>query len=156
MTKHAYLTTILISDKRSAFLSHVIKEVADVIGITLKHATTKRAKAIGMFKQSHVSTKQALRIETSAWKSLWHKNISIAVLDYNTPYHASIGCEPSRVFRGRISYNVLDLKMSILSQKMPTPISKIVQDVLKQTEMVIEDVRKNAIQAYVKNETYYA
>ena len=41
MTKHAYLPTTLISDKGTAFTSHVIKEVAGVLGITLKHATTK-------------------------------------------------------------------------------------------------------------------
>ena len=43
MTKHAYLPTTLISDKRTAFMSQVIKEVAGVLGITLKHATTKYA-----------------------------------------------------------------------------------------------------------------
>ena len=43
MTKHAYLPTTLISDKGTAFMSHVIKEVAGVLGITLKHATTKHA-----------------------------------------------------------------------------------------------------------------
>ena len=43
MTKHAYLPTTLISNKRTAFMSYVIKEVAGVLGITLKHATTKHA-----------------------------------------------------------------------------------------------------------------
>ena len=41
MTKQAYLPTTLISDKGTAFMSHVIEEVAGVFGITLKHATTK-------------------------------------------------------------------------------------------------------------------
>ena len=41
VTKLAYLPTTVISDKGSAFMSHVIKEVAGVLGITLKHATTK-------------------------------------------------------------------------------------------------------------------
>ena len=44
LTKHAYLPTTLISDKSTAFMSHVIKEVAGVPGITLKHATTKHAQ----------------------------------------------------------------------------------------------------------------
>ena len=43
MTKHAYLPTTLISDKGTASLSHVIKEVAGVIGITLKRGTTNHA-----------------------------------------------------------------------------------------------------------------
>ena len=48
MTKHAYLPTMLISDKNTAFTSHVIKEVAVVLGITIKHATTKHGQTIGL------------------------------------------------------------------------------------------------------------
>ena len=102
MTKHAYLPTTLISDKGTAFISHVIKEVTGVLGITLKHATTKHAQTIGLLERSHASIKQALKIETGERRSLWHKYINIPVLNYNTSYHTSIGCEPSRVFHGRI------------------------------------------------------
>ena len=103
MTKHAYLPTTFISDEGTAFISHVIKEVAGVLGITLKHATTKHAQTIGLFEWSHASIKQALKIETGEWRSLWHKYINIAVLNYNTSYHTSIGCEPSRVSHGSLS-----------------------------------------------------
>ena len=117
MAKHAYLPTTLISDKGTAFTSTVIKEVAGVLGITLKHATTKHAQTIGLLEHSHPSIKQALKIETGERRSLWHKYVSIAVLNYNTSYHASIGCEPSRVFHGRIPYNILDLKRGIRPKK---------------------------------------
>ena len=74
MTKHAYLPTTLISDKGTAFMSHVFKEVAGgVLGITLKHATTKHVQTIGLLGRSHVSIKQALKIETGERRSLWHK-----------------------------------------------------------------------------------
>ena len=111
MTKHAYLPTTLISDIGTAFMSHVIKEVAGVLGIILKHATTKHAPRIGLLEGSHASIKQALKVETGERRSLWHKYINIPVLDYNTSCHTSIGCEPSRVFRGRLLYIVLDLKL---------------------------------------------
>ena len=155
MTKHAYLPTTLISDKGTAFMSHVIKEVAGVLGITLKHATTKHAQTNGLLERSHASVKQALKIETGERRSLWHKYINIAVLNYNTSYHTSIGCEPSRVFHGRILYNVLDLKMGIRPQQQPIPTSQIAQDVLEQTEMIQQDVRKKIMQAYIKYKAYY-
>ena len=155
MTKHAYLPTTLISDKGTAFTSHVIKEVPGVLGITLKHAATKHAQTIGLLERSHASIKQALKIETGERRSLWHKYVSIAVLNYNTTYHASIGCEPSRVFHGRIPSNILDLKMGIRPQKIPPPDSQIAQDVLEQTEIIFQDVRKNAMQAYVKDKACY-
>ena len=155
MTKHAYLPPTFISDKGTAFTSTVIKEKAGVLGITLKHATTKHAQTIGLLERSHASIKPALKIETGERWSLWHKYVSIAVLYYNTSYHASIGCEPSRVFHGRIPYNILDLKMGIRPQKFPPPDSQIAQDVLEQTETIFQDVHKNTMQAYIKYKAYY-
>ena len=136
-------------------MSHVIKQVASVLGITLKHATTKHAQTIGLLEQSHASIKQALKLETGERRSLCHKYVSIAVLNYNTSYQASIGCEPSRVNHGRIAYNILDLKMGIRPQKSPSPDSQIAQDVLELTEMVFQYFRKNAMQAYIKFKSYY-
>ena len=129
--------------------------MAGVLGITLKHATTKHAQTIGLLERSHASIKQALKIESGERRSLWHKYVSIAVLNYNTSYHATIGCEPSRVFHGRTPYNILDLKMGIRPQKIPSPESRIAQDVLEQTEPIFQDVRKNAMQAYIKYKAYY-
>ena len=48
MTEPAYLPTTLISDKGSAFVFHVIKEVAGVLGMTIEHATTKHVQTIGI------------------------------------------------------------------------------------------------------------
>ena len=150
MTKRAYLPTTLISDKGTAFTSHVIKEVAGVLGITLKHATTKHAQTIGLLERSYASIKQSLKIETGERRSLWHKYISIAVLNYSTSYHSSIGSEPSRVFHGRIPYKILDIKMGIRPQKIPSPDSEIAEDVFEQTEIILQDVRRNTLQACIK------
>ena len=155
MTKHAYTPTTLISDKGTAFMSHVNKDVAGVLCITLKHATTKHAQTIELLEQSHASIKQALKIETGERRSLWHKYINIAVLNYNTSYHTSIGCEPSRVFHGRIPYNVLDLKLGIRPQQQPSPTSQTAQDVLEQTEMIHRDVHMKTMQAYINYKAFY-
>ena len=155
ITKHAYLPTTFISDKGTVFTSHVIKEKAGVPGTTLKHATTKHAETIGLLERSHASIKQALKIETGEPRSLWHKYDSIAVLNYNTSYHASIGCEPSRVLHGRIPYKILDLKMGIRPQKTFSPDWQIAQDVLERKEIIFQDVCKNAMQAYIKYKAYY-
>ena len=57
-TKHAYLPTTIISDKGTTFMSHVIKEVAGVPGITLKHATREHAETIRLLERSHALTRQ--------------------------------------------------------------------------------------------------
>ena len=63
MTKHVYSPTSLISDRGSAFVSHVIKEMAGVLGITLKHATTKHAQIIGMLERYIASIQQPFKIK---------------------------------------------------------------------------------------------
>ena len=136
-------------------MSHVIKEVAGVLRITLKHATTKHAQTFGLLERSHASIKQALKIETGERRSLWHKYVNIAVLEYNTSYHTSSGCEPSRAFHGGLPYNVLDLKLGIRLQQQPIPTSQLAQEILEQREMIHQDVRKNAMQAYIKYKAYY-
>ena len=45
--------------------------------------------------------------------------------------------------------------MGIRPQKIPPPDSQIAQDVLEQTETISQDVRKNAMQAYIKYKAYY-
>ena len=155
MTKQAYSPTTLISDKGTAVTTLVIRKVAGVLGLTLKHAITKHGQTIGVLERSHASIKQALKIETGECRSLWHKYVSIAVLNYNTSYHPSIGCEPSRVFHGRIPYNIYDLERGIRPQKIPSPDSPIPQDLLEQTEIIFQDVRKNAMQAYINHKAYF-
>ena len=119
LTKHAYLPSTLFSDKGWFFMSNVNKEVAGVFEIILMHATTKHAQTIGMLEWSHAAIVQALNIQTGQRRSLCHKYVSIAVLNYNTSYHVSIGCEPSRFFHGRIPYEVPDLKMGFRLEKTP-------------------------------------
>ena len=68
-TIHAYLPTTIISDKGSTFVSHVIKEVAGVLGINERHATTKHAQMIGTLERPQASIKQALKIEAVEQRS---------------------------------------------------------------------------------------
>ena len=129
MATHVYLPTTLISDKGLAFTSHVIKEVAGGLCITLKHATKKHAKTTGMLERSHASIKQELTIKTGQPRSLWHKYVNIAALNYNISHHTSIGYEPSRVAQRLFPYNVPDIKLGIRPQQIPIPTSQIANDV---------------------------
>ena len=129
--------------------------MAGLLGITLKHATTKHGQTIGQLEWSHASIKQALKIKTGERRSLWDIYVSSAVLTYNSSYHTSIGCEPSRVLHWRFPYSVLDIKLGVRPQQVPIPTSQIAQNVVDQTEMIYQDVRRNAMQAFIKNKAYY-
>ena len=156
MTKHAYLPTTLISDKGTAFMSHILKELAGVLGITVKRGTTQHSQTNGLLEQSHASIEKTLEIETGERRSLWPKRVSIAVLNNNTPYHTSNDSEPSSVFHGRrLLYKLLDLKLGISPQHASIPTSQTAQNVLDETQMIYQDVRRNAMKAYIKAKAYY-
>ena len=44
--------------------------------------------------------------------------------------------------------------MGIRPQKVPPPDSQIAQDVLEQTKTIFQDVRKNAMPAYIEYKAY--
>ena len=69
-TEHAYLSATIISDDRSAFVSREIKEVADVLGFTLGHATIKHALAIGMSERTHTALEKEINVETGGRRSI--------------------------------------------------------------------------------------
>ena len=50
---------------------------------------------------------------------------------------------------------MLDIKLGVRPQQQPIPTSQIAQDVLEQTEMIHQDVRKNVMQAYIKFKAFY-
>ena len=89
MTKHAYLPTTLITDKRNkrtAFTSTIIAEITQSLGITLKSATTKHPQTIGKLERTHASLKTNLKIACGEYRRQWHKYLPLAVLNHNTRY----------------------------------------------------------------------
>ena len=69
------------------------------------------AQTIGLLERTHASVKTHLKAATGEFLNNWHKYLPLAVRNHNTTYHASLGCEPSRVFHGRIPHIILDYKL---------------------------------------------
>ena len=71
-TRHCFLPTTIITNKGSQFKSEVKKQTTEVLGIQLKHATTKHAQTIGIMERSHASLKESLKIMTGERQTMWH------------------------------------------------------------------------------------
>ena len=155
MTKHAYLPTTLITDKGTAFTSTIIAEITQILGITLKCATTKHPQTIGKLERTHASLKTNLKEACEEYRLQWHKYLPLAVLNHNTSYHASIGCEPTRIFHGRIPYNILDhlLGNNINEQVNPTP--EFAEEIQNRTKILTDKTKQNIMQSYIKYKEYY-
>ena len=80
LTRHAYLPTLIITDKGSVFVSQVIHEVAEKLGINLKPATTKHAQTIRVLERAHATIKTSLELASDDYRKQWHKFLPIAIL----------------------------------------------------------------------------
>ena len=79
----------------------------------------------------------------------------MAMLNYNTSYHSSLGCEPSRVFHGRVPYNVFDLKYGLKRPPETLTSNEIAEGVLQQTKKIINQIQQSLMQSYVRHKHYY-
>ena len=155
MTRHAYLPTTLITDKGTAFTSRLVDEVAKILGIQIKCATTKHPQTIGKLKRTHASFKCNLKMASGEYRRQWHKYLPLAVLNYNTTYHSSIGCEPSRIFHGRIPYNILAHRLGLNPNPKILPTTDFAEELQRRTQILIDRTKKNIMQSYLKYKEYY-
>ena len=128
MTKHSYLPTTLLTDKGSVFTSFIIEEITKILGITLKCATTKHPETIGELERSHALFKTNLKMASGEYRSQWHKYLPLTVLNYNTSYHTSIWCEPTR-----IPYNILDHKLGLNPYDKILPTTDFAEELQRKT-----------------------
>ena len=143
MTKHAYLPTTLITDNGTALTSTIIAEITQFLGITLKCATTKHPQTIGKLERTHASLKTILKMACGEYRRQWHKHLPLAVLNHNTSYHASIGFEPTRVFHGRIPYNILDHKFGNNPNEQINPTTEFAEEIRNRTKILIDKTKQN-------------
>ena len=155
MTRHAYLPTLIITDKGSVFVSQVIHQVAEILGMKLKQATTKRAQTIGVLERAHATIKTSLKMASGEYRKQWHKYLPIAILNYKTTYHSSIDCEPSRVFHGRVPDKILDHKLGLRFNPNIAPTTDFAEELLRRTKILYDKTKKNVMQSYIKYNKYY-
>ena len=73
----------------------------------------------------------------------WQKYLPLAVLSYNTSYHSTLGCEPSKVFHGSIPYNYLGHKMGLNPNPTVLPTTDFAQELQSRTQILIDSTKKN-------------
>ena len=89
------------------------------------------------------------------YRKQWHKYLSLAILNYNTTYHSSIVCEPSRVFHGRVPDNILDHKLGLRFNPNIAPTTDFAEELLRRTKILYDKTKKNVMQSYIKYKKYY-
>ena len=150
MIKHSYLLTTLLKDKGSVLTTSNIEEITQILGITLKCATTKHPQTIGKLERTLASLRTNFKMASGEYRRQWHKYLLLAVLNYNTTYHTSIGCEPTSVFQGRIPHNILDHKLGINPNEKLLPTTNFAEELQRKMQILFDQTKRNIMHSYLK------
>ena len=82
LARHAYLPSVLITDKGSVFVSNVIHKIADVLGITFFHATTKHPQTMGVLERKHAMINTSLKVSSGEILKQEYKDLFLAIFNY--------------------------------------------------------------------------
>ena len=154
MTRHTYLPTTLITDKGTAFTSRLVDEIAKILGIQIKCATTKHPQAIGELERTDANLKSNLKM-ASEYQRQYQKYLPLAVLKYNISYRSSQECEPSRTFHGTVPYIILDHRLELNPKPKISPTTDFAEKFRKPAQILIDKTKKNIMQRYLKYKEYY-
>ena len=141
LCKQTYLPTTIITDMGAQFNSQITREVAAVLGVELKHNSTKHAQTVGLLERTQATVKTHLKAARVEFRNNWHKFLPLAVLNHNTTYLASLGCEPTRVFHSRIPHNILDYKLGYNSNPRYTPQADIAEEIQRRIEILNDQTK---------------
>ena len=125
------------------------------------HCTARkypRSKILQEFRQTFYDPDIATLVERwvegcmlTVWtdaSQILHKYLPLAVLNYNTTYHSSIGCKPSQVIHGCNYYNVPDHKIGNNRNRNFLPTTEFAEELLKSTHILIHKMKENIMQSY--------
>ena len=129
MTRHCYLPTVILTDKGSQFRAEIVSQIAQTLDIRINHASTKHAQTIGILERTHCSLKTSLKISTGERRSMWHKYVQIAVMNYN-----KLGLKP-------------DWKEDSNEE--------LTDELQKQIAEIHQAAKDNLMQSYLKYKQYY-
>ena len=115
----------------------------------------KHPQTIGKLERTHASPKGNLKIASGEYRRQWHKYLPLAILNYNTTYHSSLGCEPSRIFHGRVPYNILDYRLGLNPNPKIIPATDFAEELQRRTQILIDKTKKHIMQSYLKYKKYY-
>ena len=107
------------------------------------------AQTIGLLERFHASVKTQLLAATSEVRNNWHIFLPMAVLNYNTTYHVSLGCEPLTVFHC-IPHNTLDYKPRNNHKLRYQPQTVVADEIQRRMKVLPGHSKKNIKQLYLK------
>ena len=74
------------------------------------------------------------------YRRQWHKNSHLAVLNYNTTNHATLGCDHPEVFTEE-SHIILDHKLGLNSNPKVLPTTDFADEFQRRTQILLDSTK---------------
>ena len=124
---------------------HYVKKIAQILGIQTKCATNTHPQTIGKLERTHATLNTNLKMASWEYRRQLHKYLELAVLNYNTSYYSTLGCESTRIFHGRIPYDILDLKLGLITNPEISPTTDFAEEFPWRTQTLIDEEEYHSI-----------
>ena len=115
----------------------------------------KHAQTVGLLERTDALVKTHLKAATGKFRNTWRKFLPLAVLNHNTTYHVSLGCEPSRVLHGGMPHHILDYELGYNPNPRYQQQTDIAEEIQKRKKILLGQTKKNIMQSYLKYKAYY-
>ena len=79
-------------------------ELTKLLEIKLDHASLKNPQTVGVVQRSHSALKRILKLNRNEQWNDWYRFVSLATIKQNAPYHLTVGCTSTALFRGPRTY----------------------------------------------------
>ena len=99
--RHSYIPQTLMADQGTQFMAKMIKEMTEVLGISIEPATVKHHQTIGALERCHAQLKKFLAIYDVKNDKQWHHLVDFATHAHNTTIIPKLGTCPATLFHGR-------------------------------------------------------
>ena len=130
--------------RQKYLLTYIITILPLILGIQNKCATKKHPQTIGKLERTHASLKGNLKSASGEYRRQWHKYLPLAVVNYNTTYHLSLGCQPSKILHGRVPYNILDNRLGLNPNPKILPTTEFAEELQRRTQILIDKTKKTS------------
>ena len=136
----------LLTDRGTNLISHLMKDLCELLGITKLNTTAYHPKCDGMVKRFNRTLKTMLRKHTSRFGNQWDLCLSSVLWAYRNVPHESTGENPSFLSFGWDMQTPTEAALMKPSQLTPTGVEvyreEVILSLTSARELATESIRK--------------
>ena len=154
IVRHFGVPSWVLSDNDSVLVAAFVKDLAERLGMDVRHSTSYRHQTVGLIERWHSTLRALLRTYWKATGSTeWHVALPLLELAYNTTVHSTTGYSPFFLIHLRQVRLPVDFFDALPSEKeIPRYLSECLNLWKVSYHTVCKQLRRNQLAAKAKHD----